>query len=187
MEAKEDSIEVQAKNLSHRARCPTCGQASTAVHGWYSRHPQELPSVGNTMRLKLQVRRFYCNNPQCSQKTFAERFPDWLAVYARRTQALTQLMYRVALEIGGEAGQRIVSYISVQVSGDTLLRVIRRHTHQASVLPRIIGVDDWAFKKGRSYGTILVNLETHRVIDLLPDRSAETLAGTYNLIHPLSW
>jgi len=85
-------------------------------------------------------------------------------------------MYQVALDVGGEAGRRILSHVSVHVSGDTLLRVLRKHPPIANDIPRTIGVDDWAIKKGRTYGTIIVNLESHHVIDLLPDRTAESLA-----------
>jgi transposase len=127
------------------------------------------------MRLLLKVRRFYCLSPDCSQQTFAEQFPDWLPAYARRTNRLTQLMYRVALDLGGEASRRILSYISVRVSGDTLLRILRKHHYVADAALRTIGVDDWAMKKGRTYGTIIVNLETHQVVELLPDRTADTL------------
>jgi len=152
-----------------------CGEYSEACHGWYTRHPQELPSVGKTLRLVLKVRRFYSTNTGCSRKTFAESLSIWLAAYARRTNTLSQLMYRVALDVGGEEGRRILSYVSVQVSGDTLLRVLRKHPARANDLPQTIGVDDWALKKGRTYGTIIVNLESHQVLDLLPDRTAESL------------
>ena len=146
------------------------------THGWYTRHPQELPCVGRTIHLCLQVRRFCCINSQCSRRTFAEQFPTWLPAYARRTDHLTNLMYRVALQVSAEVGRRILSYLQVKVSGDTLLRIIRKRPVTTQTSPTVIGVDDWAFKKGRSYGTIIVDLETRRVLDLLPDRTAETLA-----------
>ncbi len=128
------------------------------------------------MRLCLQVRRFCCVNPQCPRKTFAEQFPDWLPTYARRTMSLTRLMYQVGRDVGGEMGQRILNYFCITVSGDTVLRILRKRCVDEVTPPRIIGIDDWAFRKGQTYGTIVVNLETHRVLDLLPDRAAETLA-----------
>jgi len=131
------------------------------------------------VRLWLRVKRFRCHEPTCDRQTFAESLADWLPAYARRTIALTTLMRQISMEIGAEVGHRVLSYLQIQVSGDTLLRILRRfgqdHVPQADA--RVIGVDDWAFKRGRTYGTIIVNLETHQVIDLLPDRTSDTLAS----------
>lgn len=122
--------------------------------------------------LHLSVRRFRCVNPDCPQKTFVERFPGWLAVYARRTERLTQRMRRVAFEIGGEAGRRVLRCFQIQTSGDTLIRLMRATpTVQVSNI-RILGIDDWALKKGRAYGTLLIDLEKHQVVDVLLERTA---------------
>ena len=109
-------------------------------------------------------------------RTFAEQFPSWLPAYARRTQKLSHLMYQMALDVGAEAGHRLLKYSQIEVSGDTLLRILRNKEADRVMSPRIIGVDDCAFKRGKSYGTIVVDLEQHHVIDLLPDRTAETLS-----------
>ncbi len=127
------------------------------------------------MRLEMTVRRFRCDNPQCAQKTFVERFPDWLAVYARCTARLTDVIRQVGFEVGGESGARVLNYFQITASGDTVLRVVRQTPAAPVDEPRVIGVDDWALKKGRRYGTVIVNLETQRVVDLLPDRTAEIL------------
>ena len=172
-------INVYADSKRHSAYCPNCGHVSATVHGWYGRHPQEIASVGRQVRLWLRVKRFRCHEPTCDRQTFAESLADWLPAYARRTVALTTLMRQISMEIGAEVGHRVLSYLQIQVSGDTLLRILRRfgqdHVPQADA--RVIGVDDWAFKRGRTYGTIIVNLETHQVIDLLPDRTSDTLAS----------
>lgn len=177
MTATSDGLEIQAYSMNCQARCPVCGQESRRVHGWYVRHPQEISSVGRTIRLVLTVKRFRCTNAGCPRQTFAEALSSWLPAYARRTFALTQLLYAVALEIGGEVAHRVAARLGMRMSADTLLRILRQLG--AGSPPgelRIIGVDDWAFKRGRTYGTIIVNLETHRVVDLLPDRTTETLA-----------
>ena len=172
-----DQVEIHASSTSTQAVCPHCQVLSSRTHGWYSRSPQELPSIGCQIRLQLQVRRFRCMNPSCSVKTFAERFFNWLPPYARRTLRLTRVMQKVSLALGAESGQRVLAYFGTHVSGDTLLRVMRKGGVETQTDPlRVLGVDDWAFKKGKTYGSILVNLETHCVVDLLADRSAETLS-----------
>ena len=152
--------------------CPRCGNASRALHGWHQRLPQDLPSVEQGIDLHLTVRRFRCVNPDCPQKTFVERFPGWLAVYAHRTERLTQRMRTVAFEVGGEAGRRVLRCFQVQTSGDTLIRLIRATpTIWVSDL-QMLGIDDWALKKGRDYGTIFIDLEKHQVVDVLLERTA---------------
>lgn len=139
------------------------------------RHPQDLPCDGRTVTLILKVRRFRCPNTRCSRRTFSEQFPDWLPAHARCTTRLSTLVRQVGLEVGGESACRILHYFQVKVSGDTVLRRIRQSDAHRVTNPRVIGVDDWAFKKGSTYGTIIVDLEAQRVIDLLPDRTAQTL------------
>ena len=185
VQQSDDKLQVRAWSTSQTAACPECGTLSTAIHGWYMRHPQEIASIGQQVRLYLRVKRFRCDQMRCSRQTFAESLSAWLPTYARRTSQLTTLMRQISMEIGAEAAHRVLNYLRIQSSGDTLLRVLR-HFGQRCVGQtdaRIIGVDDWAFKRGRTYGTIIVNLETHRVIDLLPDRTAETLA-TWLREHP---
>lgn len=169
---------MYACSTSCSASCPECGCVSTSVHGWYQRHPQEIASVGHQVRLCLRVKRFRCHQSECSRQTFAESLSDWLLTYARRTNCLTTLMRQVSMEVGAEVAHRILKHLHIQVSGDTLLRILRKFgkAYSPQVDAHIIGVDDWAFKRGKTYGTIIVNLETHQVIDLLPDRTSDSLA-----------
>jgi transposase len=128
------------------------------------------------VRVGLHVRRFYCRNAACARRTFVERLPELVAPYARRTRRLAEAQTRLGLALGGEAGARLLSRLAMPASAATVLRLVRELPLPERDLPRAVAVDDWAVRKGRTYGTILVDLERRRVLDLLPDRAAETLA-----------
>ena len=124
----------------------------------------------------MRVRRFYCRVPTCRRRTFAERVPGLLDVRARRTRRLATAQRALAVETSAEAGARLARRLAMPTSPDTLLRLLRRAPLPKAAAPHALGVDDWALKRGRTYGTILVDLEARRVVDLLPDRSGSTLA-----------
>jgi transposase len=135
------------------------------------------------VRLQLNVRRFFCDNPACQQRTFVERLPGVVRSFARRTTRLADIQRQIGLALGGEAGARSAMRQAMPVSADTLLRLADQSEFAPAATPKVLGVDDWAWKKGQTYGTILVDLEQHCVIDLLTDRSADTLA-TWLQAHP---
>jgi len=172
----DDVIEIIAHAIGAEAICPACQQGSRRIHSYYQRLPVDLPISEHQVRLHLTVRRFRCLNPKCAKATFAERFPAFVAVHAQRTERLTSALGAVAFALGGRAGQRLAVALHMPMGGDTLLRLIRRTPCPEVAEPKVIGLDDWAKRRGRVYGTIVVDLERHRVIDLLSDRTAEILA-----------
>ncbi|MGY0035129.1 ISL3 family transposase [Pedobacter sp. NJ-S-72] len=157
--------------------CPICGKTSNRIHSRYSRTLLDLPISGHMAKVKLKARKYFCDNAVCPRKVFTERFDCEIRPYYRRMVRSNDLLKRMALELGGNTGAAISRYVGVPVSPTTILRVIKRIEIQPKALTSgIIGVDDWAFKKGKTYGTVIVDLERKEVIDLLPDRESGTLA-----------
>ena len=164
-----------AHTLRLEACCPQCDQVSTRVHSYYRRLPHDLPVSEQPVRLLLEVKRFRCLNPLCPRRTFAESLPDLLAPRAQRTNRLQRAQRAVGFALGGQAGARLLHDLHMVTSPDTLLRLIRRWRPPPPETPRVLGVDDWAICKRYSYGTILLDLERHRPVDLIEDRTADVL------------
>ena len=146
------------------ARCPLCDVRSRCIHSRYHRTLADRPISGRRVGLRVQMRRFRCLNVACPRQIFAERLPDLAAPFTRRSQPLQHALTQVGFALGGEVGARLAQSLGMPTSPDTLLRLIRAAPLPACDPPSVIGVDDWAYKRGLRYGSLICDLERHRVV-----------------------
>jgi transposase len=173
----DDGLTIRVSSKAADVRCPVCGEPADRVHSRATRALADLPWAGVAVRLQVRIRKFFCANPACPRRIFSERLEGIAAVSARRTDRQRAALLDLAVALGGEAGARLAAKRGMCVSPDTLLRLLRQAPELARPDPTMLGVDDWAIHKGLTYGTILVDLERHCPVDLLPDRSSDSLAA----------
>lgn len=183
MEVEPDRIAIFAAIRSASAPCPSCGLPSRRVHSRYRRVLADLPWQGRPVSIVVEVRRLRCATETCRRRVFAERIDDIANARARRTVRLSDIQRHIGCGMGGEAGARLAERLGMAVSAATLLRMVRGSLRPEHARVRVLGVDDWAWRRGCRYGTILCDLERRCVVDLLGDRSADSLA-TWLEQHP---
>src|SRR5258708_473557 len=170
-------ITIVAQSQTTSAVCPDCACVSSRIHSRYTRQLADVPWSGRNVRLIVQVRRFFCTRWACARKTFAEALPDVAERYARRTLHLKEALVQLALALGGEAGARLGSALNLACSPDILLRCVRRVLLEPVGKPRVIGLDERAYRRGHRDGSIICGLGRHRPLDLLPDREVASVAA----------
>ncbi len=179
----ETQLIVHVACRSPTASCPLCHLPSDRIHGRYGRTVADLPCAGRRVILALAVRKFVCRTPTCPRQIFTERLPDLVQSYARITNRLRDVLIALGLATSAEVCVRLAPKLGLQVSAPTLLRSLRTVSCASPTSVRVLGIDDWSWKKGQIYGTLLVDLERRRPIEILPDRKEETVEA-WLLTHP---
>jgi transposase len=179
----ETQLVVHVACTSSTACCPLCQQPSDRIHGHYGRTVADLPCAGRRIILALRVRKFVCRTSTCPQQIFTERVPELVQSYARMTNRLREALIALGLATSAQVCTRLAPKLGLQISPPTLLRSLRTVSCASPASVRILGVDDWSWKKGQIYGTLLVDLERSKPIELLPDRREETVTA-WLLTHP---
>jgi transposase len=176
-------ITIIAASTQATPCCPLCGTSATRQHSSYSRHPMDVPCAQKCVRLILQVRKFFCDVRTCPRKIFTERLTPFIQPWARVTTRLFQEVEHIGLATSGMLGTRLGERLGIRTSWMTIIRRIMVRPAELTEQISEVGIDDFSFRRGRKFGTILVNMQSHQVVDLLPDRKAET-AAAWLAAHP---
>lgn len=172
---ENNRIIFHLESTSSNRPCPMCKLPSSKVHSKYYRRIADLPIASYYTEAQLITRKFFCNTETCRQRVFSERFNNFVKPHGRRSSRLDERLTIVGLKTGGNLGASIAMIMGINVSSSTILRLIYKVPDMNVEIPKVLGIDDWAYRKGTNYGTILVDLEKNLPVDLLPDRNAETI------------
>lgn len=174
IEYNHATVKIYSSFRTKRAHCPICGKYSNKVHDHYLRTISDLPVFQNRTVIVLKTRKFKCINPRCDRKVFSEQTPH-IPRYYRRTKRASKILDSLSIELTGKLGSIMSEQLLINVSSSTITQIAHRQKLPLIKQPKVLGVDDWAYRKGMSYGTILIDMETSKPIDILPSREGKDL------------
>lgn len=177
VESNETGVDIYLKSITHSCKCPICGIETVQYHGTYTRTIQDLPIFGKNATLFITAHEYTCANDSCPAKTIVERYNGFLGYYGRYTERCEDFIEALALETSCEGASRICKEMGIQISGDTIIRILKKRFEKMEVEPTedCIGVDDFSTKKGHKYCTIVCNGSTHAPIAVLDGRDGSSL------------
>lgn len=174
VETEQESVTVTIETHARSAPCPECAVPATRIHSWYTRTLADLPCAGQRVLLRLHTRKWHCDTSLCPRRIFTERLALLTRPYARMTVRLNAIIASIGVTITGRGGSRFAGQLGIVTSPTTINRRIMALPDSPAPPLAAIGLDDWSFRRGRRFGAVIVDLDRHRVVDLLPDRTAPT-------------
>jgi transposase len=171
-----DQVIIRMKTQTKSAKCPVCGQESEKQHSFHApRLVCDLPILGKSVLLEISTMMYYCTNQECDVVMFTEYLKDFIGIRSKWTERCESFIMSVALNTSCEAASMICKKSGISISGDTIIRMLLRNTSEMPYTGKSIGVDDWAYRKGQSYGTLICDVQTGKPIALFPGRDGSAL------------
>lgn len=173
---EEQTLIICLKSLKHSHHCPKCGLEMKVYHGTYERTVQDLPIFQKKVLLNIIAYEYYCANGACETTTFSEDYEGFICRSGRMTSRLEDFIRMLALETNCEGAAAICKEMGIRVSGDTIIRMLRRlNDVSLPACSDTVGVDDFAYRKGQTYCTVICDGATHKPIEILDGRDGSEL------------
>jgi transposase len=167
---------VTARGRAAAAACSRCGSESARVHSRYFRTLADAAVGGRRVEIRLAARRFFCLAPACERKIFAEQIGGLTSRYTRKTPLLAGILASIAVALAGRAASRLATVLTVPACRQVMLGLVMAAPDPPAASPRVIGVDDFAIRRGQHHGTLIIDIETGAPLDLIEGRDAKPLA-----------